>query len=702
MSNFLVELLIEEIPARFQLTAIKNFSDIIVNEFEKNKICYENIKSYVTPRRLVFSAKLHDTIAEFSEEKKGPQISAPSEVIEKFLKSIGISREACVERIVNNKTFIFANIKHEKRNVADSLGEIVKTAILSLPWPKSMHWGEHSFSFVRPLRNIMCVFNGKVIDVDMRAEINLRSVDYTFGHRFMANRKVFAKDINEYLKNMKDAFVIADQNERRQIILDKCADINEEIEKSKTNSEKINVLITEDLLEEVVGLVEYPVVITGKISEKFMRLPEEVIITTMRTHQRYFPTMIGRKLAPYFVFVANNITDDNGKAIRAGNERVLSARLADALFFFENDLTIPLERHLDDLKKIAFNEKLGTIYDRTLRIVDVCGYLYNEVSRENTCGQLMLSKNSGEILKRAALLAKCDLATNLVCEFTELQGIMGAHYARCQGESEEVCYIIRDQYKPIDELYSPLCALYSMADKIDVIVGLFAIGKMPTGSKDPFALRRAAIGIIKIIMKYEMNIDLYSVLQKTFERLKQDTKTADLDPCTVGNVMAFILDRLRVVLKDSGIDHDVINAVLAVPQDIQSMQKKAKILDSILKSELGKQIISIYKRARNIVNGNSGTFVDDTLFSQEEEKKFFAEIKKLEEDFRKLKNDNLCVIDEFELKLTRCLQMENTISEFFTNVLVNTDDATIKVNRIGLLAKFLSVINNELPEISRF
>ena len=536
----------------------------------------------------------------------------------------------------------------------------------------------------------MCLFDGKVVDVDMNAEINIRSVDYTFGHRFMADQKIRALNIDDYLAKMKNAFVIVDQNERRKIILDEC------------KNQKVNVLITDDLLEEVVGLVEYPVVMVGKIAEKFMRLPEEVITTTMRTHQRYFPTAIDGKLAPYFVFIANNIADDSGKAIRAGNERVLSARLADALFFFENDLMTPLERHLDDLKKIAFNEKLGTVYDRTLRIRDICEYLCDEVSHSSAAGQLMLSRNSQEILKRAAVLAKCDLATNMVCEFTELQGIMGAHYARCQGESTEVCEIIRDQYKTVDELYSPLCALYSMADKIDVITGLFAIGKMPTGSKDPFALRRAAIGIIKIILKYEMNIDLYRVIKKSFDRLKQDSEKIELDPKTVDNVMTFIFDRLRVVLKESGINHDVVNAVLAVPQDIQSIQKKAKILDAILKDEAGQKIISIYKRARNIVQGSSGTFVDRSLFSQKEENLFFEGIKNLEEDFRNLDNKNIGIIDKFEAKLKRCLQMENVMSEFFANVLVNADDKSIKENRIGILAKLVAVFNNSLPEIAGF
>ena len=693
--DFFVELLVEEIPARFQTTAIENFSKIFCDEFSKNQIQFDNVKTYITPRRMVFSASLEEEIAEFLEEKKGPQTCAPKDVIEKFLKPANVSREQCTEKTINNKTFIFVNIKHEKRKAEDLLGNIVKNVIFALPWPKSMHWGNHSFNFVRPLRNILCLFNEKLVNVDMISEINLCSTNYTFGHRFMANKKVFVNSIDDYLKKMREAFVIVDQKEREKIILDECNAIE-----SKERNLKVD--ITKDLLEEVVGLVEYPVVMMGNISEKFMRLPDEVITTTMRSHQRYFPTNIGNKLAPYFVFVANNIADDGGKAIKAGNERVLSARLSDALFFFENDLTTPLERHLDDLKKIAFNEKLGTVYDRTLRIQSVCELLCDEIGANNTGNeQLMLPKNAKEILKRAALLAKCDLATSMVCEFTELQGIMGAHYACFQGESEEVCDIIRDQYKMVDDLYSPLCALYSMADKIDAITSLFAIGKIPTGSKDPFALRRAAIGIVKIIMKYGINIDLRKIIEKTFERLRQDSKE-NMSPNTVDCVITFIADRLRVVLKEDGIEHDVISSVMAVPQDIQSMQKKAKILNAALKSEIGEQVISIYKRAKNIVQGNSGTLVDESLFIEKAEKTFFEEIKDFEKSMIELEDSNLNVVDKFDEKLKCSLNTEKATSEFFTNVLVNANDEKIQKNRIGILAQFVAVFNRFLPEIANF
>lgn len=708
MSNFLLELLVEEIPARFQSSSAQNFFKLFVGEFQKNRIGYSDAKSYITPRRMVFAAKLADKIPVFSEDKKGPQVSAPAEVIAKFLQSIGCSRESCTEKELNGKKFIYAEIKHEEKFTKDLLGGIVKNVIFALPWPKSMRWGSHSFCFVRPLRNIICLLQDKIVCVNMEGEIGLQAVNYTFGHRFMYNKKVFANDIDSYLQKMLEAKVVVDQNERRKIILDACQNPSRLLAECSGSSDAAvsgavpSVDITEDLLEEVVGLVEYPVVMMGKISEKFMRLPDEVIMTTMRTHQRYFPTNFGDKLAPYFVFVANNVAEDGGAAIRAGNERVLSARLSDALFFFENDITTPLERHLDDLKKITFNDKLGNVYDRVLRIRDICEDLCDSIATRsvNTNELPMLAQNSKEILKRAALLAKCDLATSMVCEFTELQGIMGAHYAHYQGEPDEVCDVIRDQYKPVDELYSPLCAIYSMADKVDAITSLFAIGKVPTGSKDPFALRRAAVGIVKIISKYEMNVDLREVIKRAFVKLRETMDPeGKMNPNTVEDVMEFILDRLRVVLKDAGIDHNVINAVTSVPQDVCSMIKKAKILDAALKSDLGNQVLAIYKRARNIVQGNLGQLIDESLFFEREEQMLFDEIKNFEASMMEIEESQLDIVERFEKKLQRCLATEKALSEFFDKVLVKAEDEAIQKNRIGMLAKLVSIFNGFLPEI---
>lgn len=688
MNNFLLELLIEEIPARFQAEAISNFRKLLTEKLSDNGIEFAHVQSYVTPRRLIFSANLNDKIPAFVEEKKGPQTLAPQDVIEKFLKAAGVTKKECIERTIDKKTFVFAQIEHLAKDTANLLGSIVKDAILEIPWPKSMHWGTHLFSFVRPLRNILCMFDGKLVNINFD-EINLKSVDYTVGHRFISPQKIFAKNIDDYLKKTRDACVIVDQASRKQIISECC--------KKLSGKHFAYVDVTENLLNEIAGLVEYPVVLVGKIPEKFMRLPEEVIITPMRAHQRYFPTRNSDgKLASYFVFVANNIAEDGGDIIIAGNQRVLNARLSDALFFFETDLKIPLESHLEKLKKIVFNEKLGTVFDRVTRIISICDHLCDALQE----GGLNFNDGFRDILTRAALLAKCDLPTNMVCEFTELQGIMGAHYAQLQGEKAEVCEIIRDQYKSIEDISSITAALFSLADKIEIITGFFAIGKEPTGSKDPFALRRAAIGILKIIKKYDLSIDLKELIQRAFDKLCLSIE--NLNKKIVERVMEFILDRLKVVLKENNIQHEVINAVIFVNNDIHQIFKKAEILNEAFKVEIGEKLISIYKRAKNIIQNKQEHSIDESLLKEVNEKNLFTATDALKKSIYDLEKLNINPIEKFEKKLTICISMEKVMSNFFNNVLVNTDDEKVQQNRISLLTNLISVFDNALPEISVF
>ncbi len=688
MNNFLLELLVEEIPARFQAEAIANFRKLLTEKLSNNGIEFTDVQSYVTPRRLVFSANLNDKIPAFIEEKKGPQTSVSQDVIEKFLKAAGVTKKECIEKVIDKKTFVFAQIEHPSKDTASLLGSIVKDAILEIPLPKSMHWGTHSFSFVRPLRNILCMYDGKLINVNFD-EINLNSVDYTVGHRFMSPQKIFAKNIDDYLKKMQEAYVVVDQENRKQIISKCCKEFRDK--------HFAYVDVTENLLNEIVGLVEYPVVLVGKIPEKFMRLPEEVIITPMRAHQRYFPTRNSDgKLASYFVFVANNIAEDGGDIIIAGNQRVLNARLSDALFFFETDLKILLESHLEKLKKIVFNEKLGTVFDRITRIISICDHLCDALQK----GGLNFKADFRDILRRAALLAKCDLPTNMVCEFTELQGIMGAHYAKLQGEKAEVCEIIRDQYKSVEDISSITAALFSLADKIEIITGFFAIGKEPTGSKDPFALRRAAIGILKIIKKFDLSIDLKEIIQRAFDKLCLSIE--NLNKNTVERVMEFILDRLKIVLKENDIQHEVINAVIFVNNDILQIFKKAKILNEAFKVEIGEKLISIYKRAKNIVQNKQEDSVDESLFKEADEKNLFVATDVLKKSIYDLEKLNTNPIEKFEKKLTICISMEKVMFNFFNNVLVNTDDEKVQQNRISLLTNLISVFDNALPEISVF
>lgn len=679
MNDFLLEILVEEIPSRFQGNAIKEFADLICARFKEHRIDYDNVQAFVSPRRMVFSAKLSPTIPEFIEEKKGPQTVAPKEVIDKFLKANNLSQDQCIEKTIDKKTFICANIKHERQNTLSFLGDIIKASLAEISWPKSMHWGRHSFHFVRPIRNVMAFFNNRSVDITLD-DISLKSRDFTFGHRFLSPQKVKATNIDEYLSTMKRSSVIVSSDDRKKIILNAFKNIEAKY--------KISVEITESLLNEVIGLVEFPVVLVGQVPELFMKLPEEVIITPMRTHQRYFPTRDKEgKLAPYFVFVANNLTSDNGKTIIKGNERVLNARLSDAYFFFETDLKKPLESHLDDLKKITFQEKLGSLYERTKRLINVCNFVFEDVSEHNSG----FSATTGALLRRAATLAKCDLSTTMVCEFTELQGIIGGYYARIQEENPAVCDAIRDQYKNVDDISAPISALLALADKIEIITSFFAIGKEPTGSKDPFALRRAAIGILKIIQKQGLTVNLREIVSKTFNQLNIKDKNAN----TIDNVMSFIMGRLNVLLKDSGISSEIAKSVVSNEIDVLKAIKKAQILNEVLHSEIGEKLISQFKRAKNITLTSSSTSeIDESLLTEPDEKALFKAIVELEKNVTSLEN-NLSIdsCDKFRQQLNEFIKIEPCVSNFFTNVLVNTSDEKIKLNRLAILNKLIYIFS---------
>lgn len=660
MSSFFVELMVEEIPARMQAGAIENFAKILEEGLTKEQIQYSNAQAHISPRRIVFSADMSPVIPMFTEEKKGPQVTAPTQVIDKFLKANGVSRADCVEKEIDKKRFVVATIQHEEQKTIDLLPQIIKNAIVGIPWAKSMHWDEYLFYFVRPLRGIMAIFDGQLVDVEIK-RIDLHSRNYTFGHRFLDPRKIEAKTFAEYQQKLRDAFVIVSPSERKKIILDGI--------KAIEKSNGITVEVSPTLLDEVVGLVEYPIVLRGTVPEKFMKLPEEAIVTPMRVHQRYFPTRKNGKLAPYFVFVANNVTVDNGKTIIKGNERVLNARLADALFFFETDLQKPLEDATIRLKEIVFHEELGTVFDRVQRISHVCDYLCDEVEDR-------VSNEDRKLLKRANALAKCDLTSSMVCEFTELQGIMGGHYARIQGENPAVWKTIRDQYKMADEQSDFIGALFYVADHIELISGFFAINKIPTGTKDPFALRRAAIGILKIIRKFELDLDLEKLIMKTLDCFHCDEKIN-----VTKRIIDFINERLKVLLKSNGISHEVIVSLIKGDSNILRVYKKAEVLDKFLRTESGTKLQLCYKRAKNIVGSNTETHVDEKLLIEPEEKQLFDIIKAFQASVIHAGINNY---------LGKSAQMIPAIEAFFEKVLVNTEEPKLRQNRLNLLTLFLS------------
>ena len=421
----------------------------------------------------------------------------------------------------------------------------------------------------------------------------------------------------------------------------------------------------------------------GKIPEKFMKLTEEVVTTPLRVYQRYFPTRISGRLAPYFAFVANNAATDDGKTIINGNEKVLSARLADALFFFRTDLQRPLESRREDLKKIAFNDKLGSVYDRVNRISSVCNHICD-----------LLEMEDSSLVKRASILAKCDLSTSMVYEFPELQGVIGAYYAQIQGEEHDVCSAIREQYRPAHEITNRVSALFSLADKIEIIAVFFFLGKEPTGSKDPFALRRAAIGILKIIEKFLLDFDLKSVIQKTL-LLLPGTKDFRID--TADRIYDFILERLKVVLKELGIRQNIIGATVTNGDSILTIFAKAKILNGFLQEGTGEKLLSIYKRIKNIILSNGNTLVDEKLFREKEEMILWHEIKKLEEKFLKIEEDSGNFVEKFTKQLYACAEMEQVASTFFDKILIHSEEDLLRQNRLNLLTKVFFIFAKVIP-----
>ena len=672
MGKFLLELLVEEIPSRFQLNAIEEFSELMQNGLAARNIEYSDVQSFISPRRIIFSANIAEHTKEFVEEKKGPQTTANQDVIDKFLRANNVTRADCVEKTVNKKDFLFAQIKHAQQNTLDLLPELIKEAIKKISWKKSMHWNKYSFNFVRPLRNILVIFDENPLHMCLD-EIDLESTDYTFGHRLLAPQKIHPKSIEEYLEQTRKAFILVDQKVRRQKILDAFTNLESQY--------GFKIDIREDLLEEVVGLVEYPVVLVGKIPDKFMQLPEEVIITPLRVHQRYFPTKIDGKLAPFFVFVADNAATDGGKTIIRGNERVLNARLEDALFFFETDKKNPLESYLEKLKKVTFQEKLGSVFDRTVRLEKLCDVVCNNVQLPNED-----AKSLCPLLRRTAHLSKCDLVTSMVGEFPEVQGIMGGYYAQWQGEAPKVCSAIREQHMTASEVSSTFSALFFIMDRLDFITSFFAIGKEPTGSKDPFALRRAAINILQTIKKFELNISLIPIVETAFANLN----LKDADENVPRKVEEFIRDRLKIILKNQSTNFEMIDELMKSKDNVITVFQKSEILDK--NAGALKQLMECCKRAKNIVQENEDAFVDDSLLEEDAEKKLHTALKTFEQTNHDCKN----IAENFQQNINDARKLVEVVSEFFEKILVNTEDQNLRKNRMNLLTKFLSAIHFKL------
>jgi glycyl-tRNA synthetase beta chain len=682
--ELLLELLSEEIPARMQRRAIEDLTALIRDKLAAAEIPAATLSGYVTPRRLtVVATGIPGHQPDRSEERRGPRLGAPPAAIDGFLRAAGLqSIDQCEVRDTGRGEFYFAKIERPGGAASEVLPELLRAAIGELPWPKSMRYPASSLRWVRPLVSAVCLLDGKILPLALD-EIPVGRT--TRGHRFLSQGEIAVDNVADYLEKLEAAYVILDHDRRRDII---AADL-------ERLAADAGVTVKPDpaLLDEVTGLVEFPVVLIGAIDDASMELPPEVLATAMRTHQKYFsclqpepaPAKAGGTPAPRFLFVANNLTADDGKTIVAGNERVLRARLADARFFWDQDRKIRLENRVEALKQRVYYEKLGTMYDKADRM-------------ELIAQDLSLRLNTDvETARRAARLAKTDLSTGMVGEFPELQGVIGRYYALHDGEDARVADAIGEHYKPLGPNdtcpTAPESVIAALADKLDSLEAFFFIGEEPTGSRDPFALRRAALGVIRIILENRLRLPLFRPLEIVAEVLGEpDRGTA--------NALEFITDRLEVHLRSEGVRYDIIKAAFLgtaqkkIEDDLLRLLALVDALTKFVGTEDGADLLVAFRRASNIVaiEAGKGGWTEgevDSAFLRQPEEKALAE--RLAEAGGRAAD--ALQAEDFSSAMAALAQLRQPVDAFFDKVTVNTDEAPLRENRLRLLSRIRAVMN---------
>ena len=699
MSEFLIEIYSEEIPAKMQSKAAANFKQIFSEFFIKQNIKFnaDHFKTFVSPKRLIlFAPDLEEFQTIEATRKNGPKIDSDPKAIEGFLKSVGV---ASVNELSKNETNYYLDQKENKISTADILQKNLPTLLqkMSTSWPKTMKWKSGQTQFwVRPIRNILCIFNGKTISFEF-AEIASNCLSRG---SFLDNDNFEVSNFNQYKNYLSDAFIIFDGEERKKNILNKIKEICTEI-----NCKPIEELDDNNpLLNEVVGLVEYPEVLLGKIDDEFMHLPAEILILTIKLNQKYFCLKNEKgDLMPYFIFVSNVRANEKAKEkIIADNGKVVKARLNDARFFIEEDLRIPLLMRLESLKNIIFHEKLGSVYDKSKRLETLCEFI-----------SIWVPYADLSLADDLAKLAKCDLNTKAVAEFTELQGIIGGHYARIQGYKPEIYEAISEHYLPLGPNSklpkTSLGALLSIADKIDTICGLFLINEKPTSSKDPYALRRAVLGIIRILIDHQISLPLKIVIDKALNIYpskslkkiyldKTSGKIKEMKQKLTLEIIDFFAERLKAFLKDNwNIKADIINEIFATDFplmkndkkcDLVLLANKAKFINDFVTNPSNSEVLALYKRAANIVaieekkdQSKYNESPSAGLLENKYEKLLYKKVKSITPEIRKLTKKNK--YDEAFILLN---DLQHPLAYFFDHVVVNVDKKNIRTNRLLILA----------------
>ncbi len=679
MAELLLELLSEEIPARMQARAAEELKRLVTDGLKGAGLDYGDARPYVTPRRLALVVDgLPEKQPDVTEERKGPKVGAPEKALQGFMKANGLeSVDQAEVRTTDKGQFYFAVRHVQGRPTAEVLPDLVEQAIRSLSWPKSMCWAEGNFRWVRPLHAILAVFAGKPFGgcFETGGGTEVKVGDRTQGHRFLAPAPFQVSCFADYEAKLRAAKVVLDREERKAIIAQQSAKL--------VKAEGLSVKDDPALLDEVAGLVEWPVVLIGAIDEAFMDLPPEVLTTEMRYHQKYFSTLDqDGELAARFLAVANIPAPKNSKVagnIVAGNERVLRARLADARFFWDQDRKQPLAERVPALEEIVFHARLGSLAEKVSRMQSLAVEIARHVPGADR-----------DRVRSAARLAKADLVTGMVGEFPELQGVMGRYYALHDGEHFEVAEAIAEHYSPLGPNdrcpNAPVSVAVALADKIDTLVGMFAIGETPTGSKDPYALRRAALGVIRLIVENTLRLPLAGVFQAALQNYR------DLDGApAVTPLVEFFADRLKVALREKGVRHDLISAVFALggEDDLVRLLDRVRALEAFLGSDDGANLLIAYRRAANIVRIESrkdktayNGGAESGRFVQDEEETLYAALGEAAESAGPALER-----EDFTGAMAALAGLRRPVDAFFDRVTVNAEEAGLRENRLRLLAQ---------------
>ncbi len=689
MPDLLLELFSEEIPARMQAKAAEDLKSLVTNGLVEAGLTYASAASFATPRRLCLVVDgLSANSPTTTEERKGPRVDAPEAAIEGFLRGAGVSRDALETREDKKGEIYVARITHQGRDAADIIAELVPSVIRNFPWPKSMRWGAGSLRWVRPLHSILCLLTDEAGARVVPFEVDdIVAGDKTRGHRFMAPDAFAVSSFEDYEAKLKRAHVILRANERADAIWHEASQM--------AFAAGLELVEDRGLLAEVAGLVEWPVVLMGEIGVDFLNLPPEVLQTSMKEHQKFFSVKnpkTGR--IERFVTVANRITADEGATILAGNQKVLSARLSDAKFFWENDLRVAksdITQWTQSLENVTFQAKLGSQAARIERIAELAAELAPIVGVD------------ADQARQAAKIAKADLSSEMVYEFPELQGLMGRYYAAEAGYAPEIAAVAQEHYQPLgpsdDVPNAPLSVAVALADKIDTLTGFWAIDEKPTGSKDPYALRRAALGVIRLVLDNGVRLNLSVSFVSRGAGFGSDAPEA-----AARDLLSFFHDRLKVHLRDEGIRHDVIDACLSMAgnDDLALVVARARAVQAVLSTDDGENLIQGYRRANNILtqaeakDGVEYRFGADMKFAEtDEERALFAALAAA----REAANPALAS-EDFATAMAALAALRGPIDAFFEKVQVNADSEIVRRNRLNLLHEIVETCG-KVADLSR-